>query len=98
MINVFPDAMLGMWMEPLSPTTPRVERRLYVRPTMPTGTRRQIVDAHRLLHDQDIAICVKVQRSHGAGLDANGRLATFEERGVFFVHEQLRQALTTGDA
>jgi len=34
-----------------------------------------------------------VQRTHSAGVDANGVLATVEERGVYFVHEHLRAAL-----
>jgi choline monooxygenase len=93
MINVFPDAMLAMWIEPTGPTTTRVERRLYLAPGRTAAQRQAILDAHRLVHDQDIDICRSVQRSHSAGLDADGVLATFEERGVHFVHQQLRAAL-----
>ena len=93
MINVFPDAMLAMWMEPTGPVTTRVERRLYIAPGRTDAQRRSILDAHRLVHDQDVDICNSVQRSHSAGLDADGVLATFEERGVHFVHERLRAAL-----
>ena len=93
MMNVFPDAVLVMWMEPLSPRTTRVERRMYLRAGIADDGRDHIVATHRLVHDQDVRICTQVQRSHDAGLDANGRLATVEERGVHFVHEHLRAAL-----
>jgi phenylpropionate dioxygenase-like ring-hydroxylating dioxygenase large terminal subunit len=93
MVNVFPDAVLAMWMEPLSPNTTRVERRLYAAAGTDAATRDSIIEAHRLVHDQDIEICTMVQRSHDAGLDANGVLATVEERGVYFVHQHLRAAL-----
>jgi phenylpropionate dioxygenase-like ring-hydroxylating dioxygenase large terminal subunit len=96
MINLFPDAVLVMWMEPLGPDTTRVERRLYALPGRTAESLRGIIDAHRLVHDQDVDICVAVQRSHDAGLDADGVLATFEERGVYFVHERLRAALAAG--
>jgi hypothetical protein len=45
------------------------------------------------VHGQDVDICNRVQRSHNAGLDADGVLATVEERGVFFIHEHLRRRL-----
>lgn len=93
MVNVFPDAVLAMWMEPLSPNTTRVERRLYVAGGTDAAARERVVEAHRLVHDQDVEICAMVQRSHDAGLDANGVLATVEERGVYFVHQHLRAAL-----
>jgi len=93
MVNVFPDAVLAMWMEPLSPNTTRVERRLYAAKGTDAAARERVVEAHRLVHDQDVEICTMVQRSHDAGLDANGVLATVEERGVYFVHQHLRSAL-----
>ncbi len=93
MLNVFPDAALAMWVEPRGPTSTRVERRLYVCPSMPQARRRSIVAAHRLVHEQDVEICLRVQRSHNAGLDAAGVLATVEERGVHFVHQHLRSDL-----
>lgn len=92
MVNVFPDALLAMWVEPLGPSRTLVERRLYLHPRS-ADRAEEIVDAHRLVHDQDVAICLAVQRSHDAGLDADGVLATFEERGVHWVHEQLRGAI-----
>jgi hypothetical protein len=45
------------------------------------------------VHAQDVDICERVQRSHNAGLDADGVLATVEERGVFFIHEHVRNRL-----
>jgi len=93
MINAFPDALLAMWVEPTGATTTRVERRMYLAPGCTEAQRDSIIAAHRLVHDQDVAICEKVQRSHSAGLDADGVLATVEERGVYFVHERLRAAL-----
>lgn len=93
MVNLFPDAMLAMWTEPTGPTTTRVERRLFLAPGRTDEQREAIIAAHRLVHDQDVDICVAVQRSHSAGLDADGVLATVEERGVHFVHEHLRAAL-----
>jgi phenylpropionate dioxygenase-like ring-hydroxylating dioxygenase large terminal subunit len=93
MMNVFPDAALVMWMEPQGAGRARVERRLYVAAHLDAPTRRRIVDTHALVHQQDVDICHAVQRSHDAGLDADGRLATVEERGVFFVHEHLRAAV-----
>jgi phenylpropionate dioxygenase-like ring-hydroxylating dioxygenase large terminal subunit len=97
MVNLFPDAVLAMWMEPAGPSTTVVERRLYAMPGRTDESLAAIVAAHRLVHDQDVAICLAVQRSHDAGLDADGVLATVEERGVHFVHEHLRTALA-GDA
>jgi Rieske 2Fe-2S family protein len=93
MMNVFPDAALVMWMEPSSPNTTVVERRLYLRPGTAPEVAERIAATHRLVHEQDVDICTRVQRSHDAGLDARGRLATVEERGVFFVHQHLRAAL-----
>jgi choline monooxygenase len=93
MVNVFPDAMLAMWMEPTGPTTTRVERRMYLAPGRTDEQRDAIVAAHRLVHQQDVDICHSVQRSHSAGLDADGVLATFEERGVYWAHELLRAAI-----
>ena len=96
MINVFPDAVLVMWMEPTTANSVRVERRLYVLPGRSPEALTGILDAHRLVHDQDIEICLAVQRSHDAGVDADGVLATFEERGVYFIHQRLRAALAAG--
>ncbi len=93
MMNVFPDAVLLMWVEPLSVNTTVVERRLYLRSGTPPDAAERIIATHRLVHQQDVDICTSVQRSHDAGLDANGRLATFAERGVFFVHQRLRAAI-----
>ena len=93
MVNVFPDAMLAMWMEPIDARSTRVERRMYVAPGTSPAVRDANLAAHRLVHQQDVDICTRVQRSHDAGLDADGVLATVEERGVYFVHERLRAAL-----
>lgn len=93
MMNVFPGACLAMWMEPIDATTTRVERRLYVRPEIDVAVQESIIDAHRRVHDQDVDICTRVQRSHNAGIDADGVLATVEERGVYFVHQHLRRRL-----
>lgn len=93
MLNVFPDAALVMWVEPVDATTTRVERRLLLAEGRSPAEAQAIVESHRLVHDQDVDICTRVQRSHTAGLDADGVLATTEERGVFFVHEHLRRAL-----
>ena len=90
MMNVFPGAFLAMWMEPLDAGTTRVERRLYVRGDLDPAARDDIVAAHRRVHDQDVDICARVQRSHDAGIDADGVLATVEERGVHFIHQNLR--------
>ena len=48
----------------------------------------------RVVHLQDVEICTAVQRTHDAGIDADGRLATVEERGVFWVHEHVRCSVT----
>jgi hypothetical protein len=93
MMNVFPGAFLAMWMEPIDATTTRVERRLFVRPDIDDDDRKAIITAHGLVHSQDVDICNRVQRSHNAGLDADGVLATVEERGVYFVHEHLLNRL-----
>lgn len=93
MLNVFPGAMLAMWMEPIDARTTTVERRLYIRPDLGEDTRKSIIAAHQLVHQQDVDICISVQGSHNAGIDADGVLATVEERGVYFVHEHLRRAL-----
>jgi phenylpropionate dioxygenase-like ring-hydroxylating dioxygenase large terminal subunit len=93
MMNVFPGACLAMWTEPIDATTTRVERRLFVRPDLDDPTRKSIVTAHQRVHDQDVDICTRVQRSHNAGIDADGVIATVEERGVYFVHQHLRKAL-----
>lgn len=94
MMNVFPGACLAMWMEPIDASTTRVERRLFIRPDLDDVTRKSIIEAHQRVHEQDVDICTRVQRSHHAGLDADGVLATVEERGVYFVHEHLRRKLS----
>ena len=98
MINVFPDAALVMWMEPLTASTTRVERRLLLADGRTPEQAKAQIEAHALVHQQDIDICTMVQRSHDAGLDADGVLATFEERGVYFVHQHLRRCLAADDA
>jgi choline monooxygenase len=94
MLNLFPDAALAMWMEPLSVNRTVVHRRLYAHPDASPGSVAAQVEAHRLVHQQDVDICTAVQRSHDAGVDADGVLATVEERGVWFVHQHVRAALT----
>jgi choline monooxygenase len=93
MMNVFPGACLAMWIEPIDATTTRVERRLFVRSDLDDPTRKSIIAAHQRVHEQDVDICTRVQRSHNAGIDADGVVATVEERGVYFVHELLRARL-----
>jgi Rieske 2Fe-2S family protein len=93
MLNVFPDAALAMWMEPLSANRTLVHRRLYAHPEASPESVDAQVDAHRLVHLQDIDICTAVQTTHDAGIDADGVLATVEERGVWFVHQHIRAAL-----
>ena len=93
MLNVFPDAALAMWMEPLAASRTVVHRRLYAHPEASPDSVEAQVDAHRLVHLQDIDICTAVQTTHDAGLDADGVLATVEERGVWFVHQHIRAAL-----
>jgi phenylpropionate dioxygenase-like ring-hydroxylating dioxygenase large terminal subunit len=93
MMNVFPGAFLAMWMQPVDATTTRVERRLFVRPDIDDEVRTSIIEAHELVHRQDVDICNRVQRSHNAGIDADGVLATVEEKGVYFIHEHLRNRL-----
>ena len=91
MLNVFPDAALAMWMEPLAPNRTIVHRRLYMRPGGRPDVVAANIAAHRLVHLQDVEICEAVQRSHDAGIDADGVLATFEERGVYWVHQHVRK-------
>jgi glycine betaine catabolism A len=93
MMNVFPDSALLMWVEPLGARRCVVERRLLARHGLDSDVLTRIVEAHRLVHAQDIDICERVQRTHDAGIDVEGRLATVEERGVFFVHEQWRRSM-----
>jgi Rieske 2Fe-2S family protein len=93
MLNVFPDASLAMWMEPLSANRTVVHRRLYAHPGADADAVAAQVSAHRLVHLQDIDICASVQRTHDAGVNADGVLATVEERGVYFVHQHIRRAL-----
>jgi len=97
MLNVFPDAALAMWVEPLTVNRTVVHRRLYTRAGGNPAAVAANIAAHRLVHQQDIDICQRVQRSHDAGIDANGVLATVEERGVFWLHELLRTALAIPD-
>jgi Rieske 2Fe-2S family protein len=97
MLNVFPDASLAMWMEPIAANRTMVHRRLYAHPGADSASVDAQVDAHRLVHLQDVDICTAVQRTHDAGVDADGVLATVEERGVHFVHQHLRRALGDGE-
>jgi hypothetical protein len=77
------------------PDPPGIERaRTLLAPGCSTEQARAIVQSHRLVHEQDVDICTRVQRSHTAGLDADGVVATVEERGVFFVHQHLRRCLS----
>jgi hypothetical protein len=82
-----------MWVEPLSANRTVVHRRLYAHPDASSDSVDAQVDAHRLVHLQDIDICTAVQGTHDAGVDADGVLATVEERGVFFVHQLARSVL-----
>ena len=93
MMNVFPGACLAMWVEPVDAMTTRVERRLFTSTDLDDPTRKSIIAAHQRVHEQDVDICTRVQRSHNAGIDADGVLATVEERGVYFVHELVRDRL-----
>ncbi len=93
MLNVFPDAALAMWMDPRAVNRTVVHRRLYMRPGTAAAAVAANLAAHRLVHLQDVDICQRVQRSHDAGINADGVLATVEERGVFWVHEQARAAM-----
>ena len=93
MLNVFPDAALAMWMEPIDSRRTVVHRRLYAHPAADAATVEAQVAAHRLVHRQDVEICAAVQRSHDAGVSADGVLATVEERGVYFVHQHARRAV-----
>lgn len=90
MLNVFPGAALAMWMEPVGATRTVVHRCLYARPGADTEALAANVAAHRLVHLQDVAICEAVQRSHNAGLSADGVLSTVEEQGVYWVHQLVR--------
>lgn len=90
MLNIFPTAALAMWMEPIGPTRTMVHRRMYARRGADADAVAANVAAHRLVHLQDVHICEAVQRSHNAGLSADGVLATVEEQGVYWVHQHLR--------
>lgn len=96
MLNVFPDACLAMWMSPSAPNRTVVHRRLFAHPDASPESVAAQLEAHRLVHQQDVDICTAVQRTHDAGVDADGVLATAEERGVFFVHQHVRAALDQG--
>ena len=93
MINVFPDAVLVMWMEPLGPNVTVVERRLYAaaRAATPRRCRRSSTPIAWCTTRTSTSVS-RVQRSHDAGLDADGVLATVEERGVYFVHQHFARA------
>ena len=93
MLNVFPDACLAMWVAPVAPNRTVVHRRLFAHPSASAEAVTAQLEAHRLVHQQDVDVCAAVQRTHDAGIDADGVLATVEERGVFFVHQHLRSAL-----
>jgi predicted NAD/FAD-binding protein len=80
-------------MEPIDVHRTVVHRCVYAHPDADPTTVEAQVAAHRLVHQQDVEICSAVQRSHDAGIDADGVLATVEERGVFFVHQHARRAL-----
>jgi phenylpropionate dioxygenase-like ring-hydroxylating dioxygenase large terminal subunit len=90
MLNIFPGAALAMWMEPLGATRTVVHRRIYARPGADADAIAANIATHRLVHLQDVDICTAVQRSHNAGLSADGVLATVEEQGVYWVHQHVR--------
>ena len=93
MLNVFPDACLAMWVAPVAPNRTVVHRRLFAHPSASAEAVAAQLEAHRLVHQQDVDMCAAVQRTHDAGIDADGVLATVEERGVFFVHQHVRSVL-----
>ncbi len=97
MLNIFPDAALAMWVEPLTVNRTVVHRRLYTSEGADRDAVAANIAAHRLVHQQDVDICQRVQRSHDAGIDADGVLATVEERGVYWLHEHLRALLAIPD-
>jgi len=90
MLHVFPDAALAMWVEPLSATRTVVHRRIYTRGGTDSAAAAASIAAHRLVHEQDVDVCLRVQRSHNAGVSSAGVLATVEEGGVFWFHQHLR--------
>lgn len=94
MLNVFPNAAMAMWVEPTSRNRTVVHRRLYGTPGADLKAFAANVAAHKLVHAQDVDICLRVQRSHDAGINANGVLSTVEEQGVFWFHELLRGTMT----
>jgi phenylpropionate dioxygenase-like ring-hydroxylating dioxygenase large terminal subunit len=97
MLNVFPDACLAMWVSPVSPNRTVVHRRLFAHPGASAQSVAAQLEAHRLVHQQDVDVCSAVQRTHDTGVDADGVLATVEERGVFFVHQHVRRSLGVPD-
>ncbi len=60
---------------------------------MPATRRDADLAASRVVAEQDLDICERVQRGYTAGIDTNGRLSPVHENGVYHVHQLLRAAL-----
>jgi len=62
-----------MWVEPVDATTTRVERRLLLAPDRSPAVSQAIIESHRLVHQQDVDICARVQRSQAARVERGDR-------------------------
>ena len=86
MLNVFPDACLAMWVAPVAPNRTVVHRRLFAHPSASAEAVAAQLEAHRLVHQQDVDVCAAVQRTHDAGIDADGAAACLSpDRTLLYV-------------
>ncbi len=78
---------------PTGPSTTRVEREYFWHPSVPAERREADVAATKLVVEQDLGMCERMQGTYDAGLSADGVLSTEHEAGVAHVHQLVLAAL-----
>ena len=82
-----------MHLTPLAATRTLVRAYRFWTRDVPATRRDADLAASRVVAEQDLDICERVQRGYTAGVDTNGRLSPVHENGVYHVHQLLRAAL-----
>jgi choline monooxygenase len=100
-LAVFPNVAISCFagfaatfrLTPTGPNTTRVEREYYWHPDVPAERRTADLTTTRLVVEQDLAMCERLQGTYDAGLSADGVLSTEHESGVAHVHQLVLEAL-----
>ncbi len=102
-ITCFPNMMISMFagfaatfrLQPTSANTTIIERDYLWGPEVDADRRDRDYTATREVVQQDLDICVALQRTYDAGLSAHGVLSTEHEASIAHIHHLLARSLTT---